>query len=394
MPTQAATGFSTNADTAFAVDESLKMASRSLNGRTPSLGIVFASPRHDIGAALTLAQRVVPAATFVGCTTAGEITEHGLTRGGLALMLLSSADMMLDLKTAKNVKASPRQAAAELGRGFVETARKASDKGLSATSTVLLVDGLNGAGEELVSELLGATRSFQQVVGGAAGDDGAFQATRVGHAQSATTDAAVALHVFSARPWGIGVDHGLRPTTDRMRVTRAAKNVVHEIDGRPAFEVYKDHAAKRGTQLAPESAGSFLIGNELGIYFFDRLHRARAPLSVGADGSLSCAGEIPQGASICILDGEPDSMVAAAGRAAQEARRSLNGNEAAAVLLFDCVCRGMILNGQFSREIEAVRAAFPGVPVAGFLTYGEIARFKGHMDGWHNTTAVVAAIPA
>jgi small ligand-binding sensory domain FIST len=48
----------------------------------------------------------------------------------------------------------------------------------------------------------------------------------------------------------------------------------------------------------------------------------------------------------------------------------------------------------FSREIEAVRAAFPGVPVAGFLTYGEIARFKGHMDGWHNTTAVVAAIPA
>jgi hypothetical protein len=393
MPTQAATGFSTNADTAFAVDESLKMASRSLNGRTPSLGIVFASPRHDIGAALTLAQRVVPAATFVGCTTAGEITEQGLTHGGLAVMLLSSADMMLDLKTAKGVKASPRQAAAELGRDFAETASKASDKGLSASSTVLLVDGLNGAGEELVSELLGATRRFQQVVGGAAGDDGAFQATRVGHAQSATTDAAVALHVFSARPWGIGVDHGLRPTTDRMRVTRAAKNVVHEIDGRPAFEVYKDHAAKRGMQLAPESAGSFLIGNELGIYFFDRLHRARAPLSVGTDGSLTCAGEIPQGASVCILDGEPDSMVAAAGRAAQEARKSLGG-EAAAVLLFDCVCRGMILNGQFSREIEAVRSAFPGVPVAGFLTYGEIARFKGHMDGWHNTTAVVAAIPA
>jgi methyl-accepting chemotaxis protein len=170
--------------------------------------------------------------------------------------------------------------------------------------------------------------------------------------------------------------------------------VVHQIDGRPAFDVYKDHAAKRGTKLAPESAGSFLIGNELGIYFFDKLHRARAPLAVGADGSLTCAGEIPQGASICILDGEPDSMVAAAGRAAQEARKSLGGGEAAAVLLFDCVCRGMILDGQFGREIEAVRAAFPGVPVAGFLTYGEIARFKGHMAGWHNTTAVVAAIPA
>lgn len=67
---------------------------------------------------------------------------------------------------------------------------------------------------------------------------------------------------------------------------------------------------------------------------------------------------------------------------------------AGAVLLFDCVCRGVILDGQFHREVEAVREEFPGVPVAGFLTCGEIARFKGKMDGWHNTMAVVAAIPA
>src|SRR5262249_37627483 len=101
----------------------------------------------------------------------------------------------------------------------------------------------------------------------------------VGHAGAVSTDAAVALHVFSRKPWGVGVDHGLRPTTDRMQVTRAAKNVVHEIDGRPAFEVYREHAAKRGTALTPEAAGSFLIGNELGISFFAKLHRARAPLA-------------------------------------------------------------------------------------------------------------------
>jgi len=394
MSTKAATGFSTHADTARAVDDSLKMALAGLAGAASTLGVVFASPRHDLGAALDAAKRALPAVTFVGCTTAGEITEHGLTRGGLALLLLASSDVLFSMRSATDVKADPRRAASELGRGFPEQASQAASQGFSASSTMLLVDGLNGAGEDLVGELLGATRRFQQVVGGAAGDDGAFKATHVGHAGNAASDAAVALHVFSKQPWGVGVDHGLRPTTDRMQVTRAARNVVHEIDGRPAFEVYRDHAAKRSTQLTPESAGSFLIGNELGIYFFDRLHRARAPLAVGPDGSLTCAGEIPQGASVCILDGEPDSMVAAAGRAAQEARKSLGGGEAAAVLLFDCVCRGMILDGSFGREIEAVRAAFPGVPVAGFLTYGEIARFKGHMDGWHNTTAVVAAIPA
>ena len=87
-------------------------------------------------------------------------------------------------------------------------------------------------------------------------------------------------------------------------------------------------------------------------------------------------------------------MVSAAHRAAEEANRNLRGARASAVLLFDCVCRGMILDQAFGREIEAVQTVFPDVPVAGLLTYGEIARFKGRLEDWHNTTAVVVAIPA
>ena len=104
--------------------------------------------------------------------------------------------------------------------------------------------------------------------------------------------------------------------------------------------------------------------------------------------------DIEEGASVCILDGEPDSMVEACGRAASEAKANLKGAKAAGVLVFDCVCRGMILGDKFQREIDAVRKVFPDTPVTGFLTYGEIARFRGRLDGWHNTTTVVTAIPA
>ena len=52
----------------------------------------------------------------------------------------------------------------------------------------------------------------------------------------------------------------------------------------------------------------------------------------------------------------------------------------------------MILDRGFSREIDAVQSVFPGVPIAGLLTYGEIARFKGRLEGWHNTTAVVVEV--
>jgi methyl-accepting chemotaxis protein len=206
-------------------------------------------------------------------------------------------------------------------------------------------------------------------------------------------DVAAAVHVFSKTPFGVGVGHGLSPTTASMRVTRAKANVVSEIDGKPAFSIYQEHARKRGITLSAKGAGEYLIANELGILVGREVTRARAPLSVGNDGSLTCAADVPQGSFVSILDGEPDQMVAAARKAAQGARAGLQGAKPAGVLLFDCICRGLILKEGFQREIEAVRSVFGDVPVAGFLTYGEIASYAGGIDAWHNTTAVVVGIP-
>ena len=394
MATIAGSGRSLKPESRAAAAEAMRMALGPLRGASPAFGLLFASSKHDLAAALQEAQKAAPGAALFACTTAGEITERGLTRGNLAVMLVASDDTAVELAVATGVKQDPADAARKLCADFSRVARAAGANGQSMSTSVILVDGLNGAGETLVNEVLTATRTFQQVVGGAAGDDGAFKATHVGGAGTVTTDGAAVLHTFSRKPWGVGVDHGLRPNSNRMRVTRSSANVVQQIDNRPAFDVYKDFAAARGVSLTPENAGAFLIANELGIHVFDELRRARAPLSVGADGSLACAAEIPEGASVSILDGEPESMVAAARRAAEEACRNLGGSRAAGVLLFDCVCRGMILDGRFGQEIEAVASVFPDVPVAGLLTYGEIARFKGRLDGWHNTTAVVAAIPA
>src|SRR6266571_3765088 len=94
---------------------------------------------------------------------------------------------------------------------------------------------LSGVGEELV----------HQIVGGAAGDEGRFKATLVGDAERAAPDVAAAMHVFGDAPWGVGIGHGLEATTGKMAVTRATGNVVYELDGRPAFEAYKEHARKR-----------------------------------------------------------------------------------------------------------------------------------------------------
>jgi hypothetical protein len=392
IETTFATGASTATPTRTALRDALAQAVRGLS-RPPTIGFVFASPTVSLDDALAVAHEQHSDVAWLGCSTAGQFTERGLIRSGLVVALIGGDQMDHALRFTSALK-SQRDSMGELCGGFRDLARRARERGLPVSTTVTLVDGLGGDGEALVDRLQTEVGGLHEIVGGAAGDDGKFARTVVGAGKRVGSGSAAALHLFTARRWGVGVDHGLKAVTDTMRVTKARANVVYEIDGRPALEVYRDFAKKQGVVLRAENLGPFFINNELGVVLFDTLKKARAPLSAGADGSLTCAAEIPQGAGVCILGGTRSDLLAAADRAAREASERLGGHRAAGILLFDCICRGTILDEDFDREIEAVRGVFPGVPIAGFLTYGEIARYSGRLDGWHNTTAVVAAIPA
>jgi methyl-accepting chemotaxis protein len=392
MGTKVGTGASAFSTAKIAVAEAVRKAYVGLGGAKPNFGFLFASPDLALADLLAIAREITQA-EIVGCTSAGEITEAGLIHGGVAIMLVAS-DATIDMRFATGLKSDPEKVARELSSNLAAAKKAAAAHERRSLTTVLLTDGLAGTGERLVNELYERrVQSGTQIVGGAAGDEGRFAATWVGSGAGASSDSAVALHIFSESPWGIGVDHGLRPTTKQMRVTMAEGNVVHEIDGQPAFAAYQRHAAARNVRLTPENASPYLIANELGVHFFERIGRARAPLSVGPNGSLVCAADVPKGSMVSILDGEPDSMILAAQAAAKAARASVHG-PVAGVLLFDCVCRGMILKDAFRLEVEAIRTTFPGAPIAGLLTYGEIARSHDRLNGWNNATAVVVAIPA
>ncbi|MBM4782105.1 MAG: hypothetical protein GQE15_30875 [Archangiaceae bacterium] len=394
MTTQTSTSLSTLSDTRQATRQAFEAARTKLSA-TPAWVLVFAGPDRELSLVEETLRELAPHAVVLGCHTAGEFTEGGLAHGSVALMLVASDELLISAVTASGARADPVGMAQRLASSWSEQAARAAARGLGASTSVLLVDGLAGSGDRVVKEYQGATRVFQQIVGGAAGDEGRFVSTGVLGPGGVTTDGAAVAQVFSRQPWGAGAGHGLSPASKRMKVTKAKGSTLVEIDGRPAFEAYVAHARSKGVELDDENRGRYLIGNEIGVFFLDTLHHARAPVGVEPDGSLKLVADIAEGASICILDGAPDAMVVACREAAQQAKASLKGQACAGVLVFDCVCRGMILGPLgFEREIDAVRQVFPGVPVLGFLTYGEIARFGGRLDGWHNTTSVVAALPA
>lgn len=393
VTTRTASGVSGDAGTGAACRAAHELARKALGDSPVVAGFVFAPPSHELEAVRREVTALEPGARWLLAQSGGGLSQHGFSREALVIFLVASGRVRVHGTRASSIRQDPRAAATTLTASFAGQAREARDAGLPLSTTIVLNDGLAGVGEPLLRELRAKTRTFQQIVGGASCDDRRFKVTWVSDAEQAEPEGAVALHVFDRFQWGVGVEHGLTPATPRFIATRVRGTTLVELNGKPAFEAYRDFARTRGIALDEKSAQRFLIAHELGVYFLNQLTVVRAPIFVGPNGELEMIAAVPEGAEVCILDSSPDAMVSATHQAALEAKRNLGERRPAGVLVFTCICRRLLLGPRFPEEVDAIRQVFPDTPLAGFVTYGEIARFSGRLDGWHNATTVVLAIP-
>ena len=364
-----------------------------LAGQTPSLTMVFASTQQPLEQMMPVLRRQLGGGTLLGTSTSGEFTEKGDAKSAAAIFAVAGdfevfAGMGTGLKG--DVEGAVRAAGAGLPR---------QRDGHPHCTTVLLLDPLAGKGEEATA-LAGAMLGNEaRLAGGAAGDDLRMKQTYIGIDERVASDAIVLASIFSKEPLGVGVCHGHHPISSALTITRSEGNVVYEIDGRPAWQVWAEHtrasAAARGidpAKLAPAEVGPYLLRYEAGLATGSSF-RIRAPLARGDDGSLSFACGIPQGAVIRITESEQTAQVTSAREAARRARVQAGGAVVAGAVVFDCICRNLILGDRFASAVHSIAEELGSVPIAGFETYGEIALDAGEMSGFHNTTTVVLTFP-
>lgn len=392
MSTRISTVRSTATGDASAVFQQLAAG---LSGEPPKLVMVFCSTDCPLEQLMAAAAKAMPGATALGCTTAGEFTEAGDTKGAYVAWALGGDDINvtagLGLGLKENAEAALMQAVKE----------PPEDKDRPHRTAILLLDPLSGNGEEaalIASTVLGPT---VRLAGGAAGDDLKFARTLVACGNQVAHDAVVVAVISSKRPLGIGVNHGHKPLSRPLTVTKAEGNVVHELDGKPAFEVWKDEvraaAAANGVKIdevAAKDIGAHLLRYELGMIAGPKDYKIRAPLSVGEGGAVSFACGIPEGAVVRVTSSAEGDQITSARAAAERARKGLGGAKVAGALVFDCICRNLILGSRFADAVNEIHQGLGGAPVAGFETYGEIAMDLGQSSGFHNTTTVVLAFPA
>jgi methyl-accepting chemotaxis protein len=208
-------------------------------------------------------------------------------------------------------------------------------------------------------------------------------------------------------PLFTGVKPGHTPLSKKLRASRTEGNVLYEIDGRPAWEIWKKetaHAArKRGIEVdqlkTPTEIAWFFTNYMLGLSTGkDDQYKIRWPESLNEDGSLNFTCGIVQGAVFRIMDGgnlekQINALEKAAGMA-RESAKNAGYSEFAGIIVFDCAHRQLMLGDRFSDAVDRFKKTFPAVPVLGWETYGEISLEPGEFSGFHNSTSVVLLLPS
>lgn len=255
------------------------------------------------------------------------------------------------------------------------------------STLIVLVDGLASRISALVEDLFFVFGLANNFVGGGAGSLSFQQKPCIICSNQIEADSALIIRL--PRPSAIGVTHGWSSISDALEVTEADRNVVKTLNWQPAFEAYKAIVDMHSpVPISREAFFDIAKSYPLGMHKLDGQIVVRDPLMVQDQNELVCVGEVPQGAFVCILNGNAASLI----EAARQARRiiSLDGlDDGNQLLLFDCISRALFLGPKIEQELQALTE---GEKALGAFTLGEIANSgTGYLE-FLNKTTVLARI--
>jgi hypothetical protein len=355
------------------VDEGLAETVRSVADADAVHGVaLFVATQDDLPSTLDVALRELSVPAFGGLFPSvlhdGDAHEEGAVVAGLALEP--------DVSVVEDIDADDAPAAADLDPELVERDNRTAFVFVDAHA-----DGIDAFVEALF-DAYGVELNF---LGGGAGILDAGSRPCVFTNDGVVSNAGVVAGVTGEST--IGVNHGWQEIAGPFRVTAADGPMVEELDGRPAYDVYRE-AVEANADVDLDSASFFDVATSypLGISRMDDERIVRDPFEM-EDDAIRCFGAVAEHEHVHVLKGEVDALVDAAGVAYEDATAGVDGGT---LVSFDCISRALYLDDHFERELDAVAPS--DRPVLGALTIGEVANGGDGYLEYYNKTAVAAVV--
>ncbi|GAB3331480.1 FIST N-terminal domain-containing protein [Larkinella ripae] len=265
-------------------------------------------------------------------------------------------------------------------------ARKLEGPDLAAI--FLISDGSWVNGSDLIEALNQLLKRHIPISGGLAGDAARFEKTVVGLNQNPASGKIVGIGFYGE---DLKIGHGSMGGWDvfgpEREVTKAAYNVLYQIDDKHALDLYKEYLGKYAESLP---AAALLFPLSIRVTSSSE-PLVRTILAINEETkSMTFAGDMPEKALIRFMTANFDRLIDASATAAHTSLSQLNFTPELAILI-SCVGRKLVLGQRTEEEVEAAREVFGSEAVmTGFYSYGEISPLQSNARcELHNQTMTV-----
>ena len=322
-----------------------------------------------------------PEADIVSCSTSGEILHNEVyddTAVATAIYFEKATTQAVSVDISQSVDSY------ETGKTLMGMLKQEQ-----LVSVFVISEGSFINGSELVAGFNAVNPNNVPVTGGLAGDAARFAKTQVGLNTVAREGTVVAIGFYGP---GLLIGHSSFGGWDEFGkervITKSVKNILYEIDGQKALDLYKEYLGPYVDEL-PGSALLFPISLRTED---SSKNLVRTILNVNeADGSMIFAGNMPEGSKMRLMKVNFEKVINGSSVAATTTASMHDNNKADLAILISCVGRKLILQDRTSEEVEAAQKVFgESTAIAGFYSYGELSPFNpGSNCELHNQTMTI-----
>lgn len=269
-------------------------------------------------------------------------------------------------------------------------ARQLPPEGL--VHVLLLTEGLEINGSRFTDGFTEYLPSHVAVTGGLMGNGVIFSETYVGINGPGVQRKAVAIGLYSEYlRVGYASIGGWDTFGIERIVTRSEGNILYELDGQSALDLYKRYLGDLADGL-PASGLFFPLSicqkNERN----EEVQVVRTLLSITEDHGIRFAGDIPQGSRARLMKANFERLIDGSYQAAVGSISNFGEHTSEFALLVSCVGRKLVLKDRTDEEVEAARRVIGDqAVVTGFYSYGEICPISSseHRSQFHNQTMTI-----
>ena len=287
---------------------------------------------------------------FIGTTTAGEIIDGSTKQASitLSIMTFDTTTFISNHFTDEDNFNLGVKIAKEL---FVDNTKVA----------IMFIEGLLNNGNDVVDGIASVDNTIP-IAGGMAGDNGAFAKTYVFDNNGVYEEGAVGVS-FQSEHLKVLTNYQLnwQPIGKELKITKAEKNRLYEIDGISASEIYRKYLGDNIANELPHSAIEFPLlkieddGREVCRTFVHQFD----------DGSLLTIGNLEVGDTVQLAFGNVDLIL----NGVNEDIQNYDSFQPEAIFTYSCASRITFLQSDVVRELDPLNNI---APIAGYFTYGEI----------------------